>query len=71
MKAMFKKHWLALAFKVDKRTNIVKPQQRYVTKLLRDESENQIAYTGKILSSQFNVKDKRNFEHQYDLVYYV
>ena len=31
----------------------------------------QVAYTGKKLSTCFNLKDQSKFEHQHDMVYYA
>ena len=42
-----------------------------VRKLLPKKSTLQITYTRKKLSSQFNIKDKTNFEHQHNLIYHV
>ena len=45
--------------------------EKYVRKLLPKKSTWQITYTGKKLSSQFNIKDKTNFEHRHELIYHA
>ena len=42
-----------------------------ISKLLPPEIKTQKVYTGKKLSSCFNVKDRSKFEHQHDVVYYA
>ena len=66
-----KKHRLVLPYKGDKETRLLRSVEKYVRKLLPKKSTLQITYTGKKLSSQFNMKDKTNFEHQHDLIYHV
>ena len=45
--------------------------ERRISKLLPPEIKTQVAYTGKKLSTCFNVKDQSKFEHQHDVVYYA
>ena len=45
--------------------------KRRISKLLPPEIKTQVAYTGKKLSTCFNVKDQSKFEHQHDVVYYA
>ena len=45
--------------------------KRRISKLLPPEIKTQVAYTGKKLSTCFNVKDQSKFEHGYDVVYYA
>ena len=41
--------------------------ERRISKLLPPEIKTQVAYTGKKLSTCFNVKDQSKFEHQHDV----
>ena len=66
-----RKHRLVLPNKGDTGTHILRSIEKYVRKLLPKKSRLQITYTGKKLSSQFNIRDKTNFEHQHDLIYHV
>ena len=45
--------------------------ERRTSNLLPPQIKTQVAYTGKKLSTCFNVKDKSKFEHQHDVVYYA
>ena len=45
--------------------------KRRISKLLQPEIKTQMAYTGKRLSTCFNVKDQSKFDHQHDVVYYA
>ena len=45
--------------------------KKRISKLLSPEIKTQVAYTGKKLSTCFNVKDQSKFEHQHDVVYYA
>ena len=45
--------------------------KRYVSKLLPEHTKLEITFTGEKLNSYFSIKDKRKFQHQHDLVYYV
>ena len=45
--------------------------ERRISKLLPPEIKTQVAYTGKKLSTCFNVKDQSKFEHRHDVVYYA
>ena len=56
-----KKHRLILTSKGDKGTHILRSMENYLRKLLAKNSTLQITYTGKKLSSQFNIKDKNKF----------
>ena len=66
-----KKRRLVLQYKGDKKTHILRSMKKYARNLLPKKPTLQITYTGKKISSQFNIKDKTNFEHQHDLIYYV
>ena len=41
-----------------------------ISKLLMSEIKTEVVYTGKKLSTCFNVKDQSKFDRQYDVVYY-
>ena len=45
--------------------------KKRISKLLSREIKTQVAYTGKKLSTCFNVKDQNKFQHQHDVVYYA
>ena len=66
-----KKRRLVLQYKGDKETHILRSMKKYARNLLPKKPTLQITYTGKKISSQFNIKDKTNFEHQHDLIYHV
>ena len=66
-----KQHRLVLPYKTDRGNRILSSIEKYVRKLLPKKSTLQITYTGKKPSSQFNIKDKTNFEHRHDLIYHV
>ena len=66
------KHRSEQPYKGDKGTNILRSMEKYVRKLIPKKSTLQITHTGKKkLSSQFNIKDKTNFDQQHDLIYHV
>ena len=44
---------------------------KYVSKLLPNNTKVEVEYKSTKLSSCFNVKDKINFEQNHDLVYHV
>ena len=66
-----KNHFLLLPYKGGKVEHLIKSMKRRISKLLPPENKTQVAYTGKKLSTCFNVKDQSKFEHQHDVVYYV
>ena len=66
-----KKHRLVLPCKGNKGTDILRSMEEYVRKLLPKKSTLQLRYSGKKLSSQFNITNKTNFEHQHDPIYHV
>ena len=66
-----RKHRLVLPSKGNKGAHLLRSMEKYVKKLLPKKSMLQITYTGKKLSSQFNINNKTNFEHQHDLIYHV
>ena len=62
-----KNHFLLLPYKGEKGEQLVKSMKRRISKLLPPEIETQVAYTGKKLSTCFNVKNQSKFEHQDDV----
>ena len=57
--------------KVKTGQHLIKSMKRRISRLLPPEIKTQVAYTGKKLSTCFNVKDQNKFEHQQDVVYYA
>ena len=57
--------------KGEKGEHLIKSMKKRTSKLLPPEIKTQVAYTGKKLSTCFNVKDQSKFEHQHDVVYYT
>ena len=66
-----KKRRLVLPYIGDRGNHVLRSMEKYVRELPPKKSTLQIMYTGKKLSSQFNIKDKTNFKHQHDLIYHV
>ena len=66
-----KNYFLLLPYKGEKGAHLFKSMKRRISKLLPTEFKTQVTYTGKKLSTSFNVKDQSNFDHQHDVVYYV
>ena len=66
-----KNHFSLLLYKGEKGEHLIKSMKRRISKLLRPEIKTQMAYTGKKLSTCFNVKDQSKFEHQHGVVYYA
>ena len=66
-----KEPFLLLPYKGEKGQHLIKFMKRRISKLLPPEIKTQAAYTGKKLSTCFNVKDQSKFEHQHDVVYYA
>ena len=66
-----KKHRLVLPNKGDRGNHVLRSMEKFVRKLLPKKLTLQITYTGKKLSSQFNIKNKTNFVRQHDLIYHV
>ena len=66
-----KNHFLLLPYKGEKGEHLIKSMKRRIPKLLPPEIKTQVAYTGKKLSTCFNVKDQSKFEHQHDVIYYA
>ena len=66
-----KHHFLLLPYKSQKREHLIKSIKRRISNLLPPEIKTKIAYTGKILSTCFNVKNQSKFAHQHNVVSYV
>ena len=66
-----KNHFLLLPYKGEKEDHLIKSMKRRISKLLLTEIKMQVAYTGKKLSTCFDLKDQSKFEHQNDMVYYA
>ena len=66
-----KNHFLLLPYKGEKGEHLIKSMKRRISKLLPPEIKTQVAYTGKKLSTCFNIKDQSKFEHQHDVVYHA
>ena len=65
------KYQLILLYKGYKGIHILRSMEKYVRKPHRKYSTLQITDTGNKLSSQFNIKDKSNFEHQDELKHHI
>ena len=59
-----------LPYNGDTETHCLRSTEKYVTKLLPKKSTLQTAYSGKKLSTQFNIKEETYFKHQYELIYH-
>ena len=68
---MGKNHSLLLPYKGEKREHLIKYLKRRILRLLPIEIKRQVAYTGRKLSTCFNIKEPSKFRHQHDVVYYV
>ena len=55
-----KNHFLLLPYKGEKGEHLIKSMKRRISKLLPPEIKTQVVYTGKKLSTCFNVKTKVN-----------
>ena len=63
-----------LKWNIGKKTSYVIGNKKFfggISKLLLPEIKTQVAYTGKKLSTYFDVKYQSKFEHQHDAVYYA
>ena len=61
-----KRHLLILPYQRDRGNTLVNSLQKRLHNLLNT----QVTYTGKKLSTCFNIKDQAKFEHQHDIVYH-
>ena len=66
-----KNHFFSLPYQDGKGEHLIKSRIRITSKLLLPEIKKQVAFTGKNLSTCFNVKDLSKFDHQHDVVYYT
>ena len=69
--AVEENHSLLLPYKGEKGEHLIKYMKRRILGLLPLEIKVQVAYTGRKLSTCFNIKDPSKFEHQHDVLYYV
>ena len=66
-----KHHFLFLLYKGKKGEHLIKSMKRRILKLLPPEIETQMVFTGKKLSTCFNVNDQSKLDHRHDVVYYA
>ena len=64
-------HHLMLPYQGDKGSQLSKSMKRYASKLLPAQTKLEITFTCKKPNSCFSKKDKTNFEHQHNLLYYA
>ena len=65
-----KRHLLILPYQGDRGNSLLKSLQKRLHNLLPNHIITEVTYTGKKLSTCFNIKDQTKFEHQHDIVYY-
>ena len=65
-----KRHLLILPYQGDRGNTLVKSLQKRLHNLLPNHINTQVTYTGKKLSTCFNIKTQTKFEHQHDIVYH-
>ena len=61
---------MILPYQGDRGNTLVKSLQKRLHNLLPNHINTQVTYTGKKLSTCFNIKDQTKFEHQHDIVYH-
>ena len=66
-----KQHKIILPYKGKKGEHTLRNVKRYITKLLPEQEEVALVFTGTKLGTKFNIKDKTSKEHQHDLTYKV
>ena len=66
-----KQHKIILPYKGKKGEHTLRNVKRYITKLLPEQEEVALVFTGTKLGTKFNIKDKTSKEHQHDLTYSV
>ena len=66
-----KNHLLVLPYKGSAIMHIISSVRKQVNRALPDDVKMIVSYTGKTLSTCFNVKDKTVFNHEHDIVYYA
>ena len=62
---------LLLPYQGDKGCHIIKPMNKYVNKLLQNNTNIEVTFKITRLTSRFNVKDKIDFERNHDLIYHL
>ena len=62
---------LLLLYQGDKGCHIIKPMNKYVNKLLQNNTNIEVTFKITRLTSRFNVKDKIDFERNHDLIYHL
>ena len=62
-----KKSFFITPYKGEKGEHLIKHMKRRILRLLPLEIKRQVAYTGRKLSTCFNIKDPSKFEHQRDV----
>ena len=65
-----KRHLLILPYQGDRGNALIKSLQKRLRNLLPNHKNTQVTYTGKKLSTCFNIKNQTTFEHHHDIVYY-
>ena len=51
--------------------HIISSMRKQVNRVLPDDVKMIVSYTGKKLSTCFNVKNKTVFNHEHDIIYYA
>ena len=64
-------HRLLLPYQGDKSCNIIKSKNKCANKLLPSNTKIEVAFKSTKLSRCFSIKDKIDFEHNYDLIYHA
>ena len=65
-----KRHLLILPYQGDRGNTLVKSLQKRLHNLLPNHINTQVTYTGKKLSTCFNIKDQTTSEHQHGITYH-
>ena len=66
-----KQHKIIIPYKGKKSELSLRNVKRHITKLLAEQEEVALVFTGTKLGTKFNIKDKTSKEHQHDLAYSV
>ena len=64
-------HLLVLPYKEIQGEHTLKHTKHKINKVLPEDKNMQLVYTGTMLGTKFNVKDKTKKEHHHDLTYSV
>ena len=64
-----KRHLLVFPYQGEQGSRLVKSLKRSITKILPEATQLEFGFTGSKLSMHFQRKDKREFEHNHDVVY--